>query len=425
MKREENVMSYELLIARRHLRSMRGRKRVSFTAVIAVAGVAIGVAALVIVLSVMNGFSGMIWNRLLGINAHITVRKAYSERIEDYGPLLRTLEAHPEVLGASAFIQAEGSALHKSPGGGVINSGVVARGVDPERLLQTSDLGGHLWAGEVDLAPRKVGGKRANGMVIGRVLADKLGAMLGSEILLMVFPKDMLPTHAPPMRRYVVTGIFNTGYYEFDSGLVFVSLAAARRDLGWDDVVTGVRLRLQDPFAAGRVSRELREVLRQTFPSLFPSSWMSQHGNLYVWIRLEKWFSFLALSLIVIVAGFNIISILTMNVSERRREIGILKTMGATPSSVGRIFTLEGLAIGFTGVLVGDLLGFALCWIQQRYELLRLPGDVYIINALPVEMHGFDFAVISVSAVILCYLFTLLPARDAASLDPVEAIRYE
>jgi lipoprotein-releasing system permease protein len=368
----------------------------------------------------------MIWNRLLGINAHVTVRKAYRARIEDYSALVRTLEEHPEVVGASAFIQSEGFALYKSPGGGVINSGVFVRGVDVERLLRTSDLADHLWAGDrVDLAPRQVEGKRADGIVIGRVLADRLGAMLGSEIYLMIFPKDKLPTQAPPMRRYVVTAIFTTGYYEFDSGLVFISLAAMRRDLGWGDVVTGIRLRLRDPFSAVRVSRELREVLRQTFPSLYPSSWTSEHGNLYVWIRMEKWFSFLALSLIVMVAGFNIISILTMNVSERRREIGILKAMGATPQSVGRIFTLEGLAIGITGVLLGDLVGFVLCWIQQRYAPLKLPGDVYIINALPVEMHFFDFAAISVSAVILCYLFTLLPARDAASLDPVDAIRYE
>ena len=229
----------------------------------------------------------------------------------------------------------------------------------------------------------------------------------------------------PPLRRYRVTGIFNTGYYEFDSALIFISLPAAQRDLGWGDQVTGIRLRLRDPFLADRVSGELREVLRRAYPGFFSSSWMYEHGNLYVWIRMEKWFSFLALSLIVVVAGFNIISIMTMNVAERRREIGILKAMGATPRSIGRIFTLEGLAIGLAGVFLGDLIGFVLCWLQQRYELIKLPGDVYIISALPVEMRLLDFAVISISAVILCYLFTLFPARDAASLDPVEAIRYE
>ena len=176
---------------------------------------------------------------------------------------------------------------------------------------------------------------------------------------------------------------------------------------------------------ADRVGRQLREVLKETYPSLYPSSWMYEHGNLYVWIRMEKWFSCLALSLIVVVAGFNIISILTMTVTERRREIGILKAMGSTPRSIGRIFTLEGLAIGLAGVLLGNVIGVALCWIQQHYAPIKLPGEVYIINALPVQMHLLDFAVISVSAVFLCYLFTRFPARDAASLDPVDAIRYE
>ena len=419
-------MSYEFMIARRHLRSMRGRKRVSFTALIAVVGVGIGVAALVIVLSVMNGFSGMIWDRLLGINPHITVRKAYSERILNYGPLLKALEAHPDVTGVSPFIKSEGFAFRKPPGSEVISSGVMVRGVDAEGLLRTSDLAEHFWAGEMDLAPQTgEGGRKADGIVIGRSLAERLGAILGSEIHLGLAPKEILMGQMPPLRRYMVTGIFNTGYYEFDSALVFISLQAAQRDLGWEDLVTGVRVRLRDPFEADRVGEELREVLRQTFPSLFPTSWMYEHGNLYAWIRLEKWFSFLALSLIVVVAGFNIISILTMTVTERRREIGILKAMGATPRSIGWIFTLEGLSIGLSGVLFGDLVGFVLCWIQRKYQIIRLPGEVYIINALPVEMIPLDFVAISVSAVVLCYFFTRFPARDAASLDPVEAIRYE
>lgn len=418
-------MGYEFLIARRHLQSMRRRKRVSFTAVIAVVGVGIGVAALVIVMSVMNGFSGMIWNRLLGVNAHLTVTKAYDERISDYAPLLKMLESQRDVVAASPYVQAEGFVLRSPPGGGVISSGVVVRGVDPKLLLRTSDLARYFWAGKLDLAPRQVNGKPEDGIVIGRALAEKVGAVLGSEVRVAVFPSDKLPMSFPPLRAYVVTGIFNTGYYEFDSGLVFVSLHAAQRDLGWGNQVTGIRLRLKDPFEADRVGRELREVFKQTYPSLFPSSWMYEHGNLYAWIRLEKWFSFLTLSLIVMVAGFNIVSILTMNVSERRREIGILKAMGATPRSIGRIFTLEGLAIGFSGVLAGDLFGFVLCWVQQHFQLLKLPGDVYIISALPVQMYLSDFAAISVAAVALCYLFTRFPARDAAALDPIEAIRYE
>lgn len=419
-------MKFEHLIAFRHMRAMRRRRRVSLAALIAAVGVSLGVAALVIVLSVMNGFSEMIWDRLLGINAHITVRKAYSGRIEDYQPLMKTLAAHKEVIGASAFIQSEGFVLRKPPWEGVLSSGVLIRGVDQDGFTRTSDITKHLWAGEIDLTRHKAEeGRSVSGLLIGRVLADKLGAMLGSEIRLGILPKEMLMGQMPPLRPYRVTGIFNTGHYEFDSALVFISLRDAQRDLNWEDVVTGIRLRLDDPFSADRVGRELREVLREVDPSVIPSSWMYEHGNLYIWIKLEKWFMFLALSLIVVVASFNIISILTMNVAERRREIGILKTMGVTPRSIGRIFSLEGLTIGCAGVILGNFIGFVLCWVQQQFQPLQLPGDVFIVNALPVEMHLVDFVLISASALFLCYLFTLLPSRDAASFDPVEAIRYE
>ena len=416
-------MTYESFVARRHLRSMRRRKRVSVTSLIAACGVAIGVAALVIVLSVMNGFSGMVWDRLLGVNAHVTVRRAYNQPIEDYAAVVKTLASHPDVVGASPYLQSEGFVLRKPPGGGLVTAGVLVRGLEERGLLQTSEIGDYMWAGEVDLGRQETDDRRPPyGVLIGRSLANRLGVMLRSRIRVAV-PRDMMGQ--PPMRTYLVTGIFNTGYFEFDSALIFVSLESAQRYFGNGDTVSGIRLRLEDPFEADKVGRELREVLKQTHTGLYTSSWMYEHGNLYVWIRMEKWFSFLALSLIVVVAGFNIISILTMNVSERRREIGILKAMGATPKSIARIFTLEGLAIGLFGVALGDVIGFALCWIQYRYELIKLPGEVYIISALPVDMRALDFAVISVSAVILCYLFTRFPARDAAGLDPVEAIRYE
>ena len=415
-------MGYEGVIARRHLRSMRRRKRVAFTAAVAVIGVGLGVATLVIVLSVMNGYSGMIWDRQVGMNPHITVRRPYSQRIGAYEPVLKLLAAHPEVTGVSPFVKSEGFVLGHSG----VKSGVVVRGVDPESLRRTSDIGDHLTHGKMDLSLLEADGRRrAYGMVIGRSLADKLGVGVGDDIRLVVAPKELLMTQMPPFRRYVVTGIFDTGYYEFDSGLVFVSLLAAQRDLGWQNLVTGLYLRLKDPFEADRVSLELREVLSQTYPRLFPTSWMYLHGNLYAWIWLQKWASFVVLSLIVVVAGFNIISILTMNVTERRREIGILMSMGATPRSIGKIFTQEGLIIGACGVCLGDVLGFTLCWIQQRYEPIQLSGEVYFIDALPVAMSAFDFVLISICAVVLCYLFTLLPARNAALLNPVDAIRYE
>ena len=419
-------MNPEFMIARRHFRSLRARRRISFTICIAAVGVALGVSSLVVVMSVMNGYTNMIRERLLGVNAHVTVRRSYRKPIADYGPVLRTLEDQPEVLAASPFIHAEGFVFRKTAAAGVVKSGVLVRGVDPSAFVRTSDVGTYIRDGAIDLGPREETGSRAvHGILLGQVLAQRLDAGPGDDLYLGLVPKDIFGGRGRRWQRYRVTGVFNTGYFEFDSRLVYISLAAARRDLGWQDAVTGIRLRLRDPMAADRLGATFRQLLRETDPGLFASSWTRNFGNFYVLIQLQKWTFFLILSLIVVVAGFNIISILTMNVTDRRREIGILKAIGMTPGRIGRIFTLEGVVVGVSGIALGNLLGFALCWIQERFEVIRVPGEVYFVSSLPVEMRPGDFGLVSLCAVLICYLFSLFPSRDAAALDPVDAIRYE
>ncbi len=419
-------MNPEFMIARRHFRSLRARRRISFTICIAAVGVALGVSSLEIVMSVMNGYANMIRERLLGVNAHVTVRRSYRKPMEDYKPLIRTLEDQPEVLAASPFIHAEGFVFRKPAGAGVVKSGVLVRGVDPSALARTSDIGTYIRDGTIDLRPlAKVGSRAVHGILLGQVLAQRLDAGPGDDLYLGLVPKDVVGGRGRRWQRYRVTGVFNTGYFEFDSRLVYISLAAARRDLGWQDAVTGIRLRLEDPMAAEQLDATFRQLLRETYPGLFASSWTRNFGNFYVLIQLQKWTFFLILSLIVVVAGFNIISILTMNVTDRRREIGILKAMGMIPGRIGRIFTLEGVVVGVTGIATGNLLGFSLCWIQKRFELIRVPGEVYYVSSLPVEMRSEDFGLVSLCAVLICYLFSLFPSRDAAALDPVDAIRYE
>ena len=419
-------MNPEFMIARRHFRSLRARRRISFTICIAAVGVALGVSSLVVVMSVMNGYTNMIRERLLGVNAHVTVRRSYRKPIADYGPVLRTLEDQPEVLAASPFIHAEGFVFRKTAAAGVVKSGVLVRGVDPSAFVRTSDVGTYIRDGAIDLGPREETGSRAvHGILLGQVLAQRLDAGPGDDLYLGLVPKDVFGGRGRRWQRYRVTGVFNTGYFEFDSRLVYISLAAARRDLGWQDAVTGIRLRLRDPMAADRLGATFRQLLRETDPGLFASSWTRNFGNFYVLIQLQKWTFFLILSLIVVVAGFNIISILTMNVTDRRREIGILKAIGMIPGRIGRIFTLEGVVVGVSGIALGNLLGFALCWIQERFEVIRVPGEVYFVSSLPVEMRPGDFGLVSLCAVLICYLFSLFPSRDAAALDPVDAIRYE
>ncbi|MDE3000890.1 MAG: ABC transporter permease [Gemmatimonadota bacterium] len=419
-------MNPEFMIARRHFRSLRARRRISFTISIAAVGVALGVSSLVIVMSVMNGYTNMIRERLLGVNAHVTVRRSYRKPIADYKPVIRALEDRPEVLAASPFIHAEGFVFRKSGRAGVVKSGVLVRGVDPSSFVRTSDIGAYIRDGAIDLGPREKKGSRAvHGILLGQVLAQRLDAGPGDDLYLGLVPEDVFGGSGRRWQRYRVTGIFNTGYFEFDSRLVYISLAAARRDLGWQDAVTGIRLRLRDPMAAERLDATFRQRLSEAHPGLFTSSWTRNFGNFYVLIQLQKWTFFLILSLIVVVAGFNIISILTMNVTDRRREIGILKAMGMIPGRIGRIFTLEGVVVGLAGIAIGNMLGFSLCWIQKRFEVIRVPGEVYYVSSLPVEMRPEDFGLVSLCALLICYLFSLFPSRDAAALDPVDAIRYE
>lgn len=415
-------MAYETLIARRYLRSIRGRGRISVTAWIAVFGVALGVAALVIVLSVMNGFAGVVRDRLLGVNAHITIRKVYGERITDYARVTKAAaQADPAILGASPYVQSEGMLCVRER-----IAGAIIRGVDTASLGTVSDLMHYTDEKALDLKDRMMEDRPVGGMAIGRYLADRLGVEPGGAVFLVVpeFSSSGAPV-TPRYWRFIVTGIFNTGYFEFDSGLVVISIQAAQRILGWGDEASGIRVKVRDPLDADAIADAVRRALRPLDAGLYAASWVRENGNLFVWIRLEKWFSFLALSLIVLVASFNIMSILSMIVMDKRREVGILKAMGATRKSLQRIFTLNGLTIGLSGVALGDLIGFTLCYIQQRYELISLPGDVYIISALPVDMRAADFAAISGAALLICYLMARFPARSAAALEPVEAIRYE
>jgi lipoprotein-releasing system permease protein len=416
-----SVWHLERLLGWRYVRAIRGHGRLRFGAAVASIGVAIGVAALVIVLSVMNGYAETINDRLLSVNAHLLIRRPYTEPFADHARLSAEIASDPHVRSVEPFAQAEGFVLYKPEGDNLRRSGLLVRAMRGEALRSSIQIDRYLITGDSQIEVERKPG--VYGAVIGRHLADRLKAGVGDEIHVSTVPKQLLLGRVPPLRRYLVTGVFATGYYEFDANLAFVPLQALQRDLGWVGRVSGLRVRLIDPFAAEAAASSIRPAIEAEEAGLFVTSWIHEHGNLYVWIRMQKWFSVIALSLIVIVAAFNVLSVMTVSVIERRVDIGILKAMGCGPGRIARVFTLQGIALGATGTALGCALGGFLCWAQLTYRFIGLRGDVYMIDALPVKMVGSDFIIVAALALALCSLFTLLPSRDAGALSVVEALR--
>ncbi len=414
-------MNVELYIAKRHVRAIRSKRRVSVTSGIASLGIGLGVASLIVVLSVMNGFSGLLWERLLSLNPHITIeaRSGLGLKMGEVDP--DSITQIDGVVAVGGYVQIQGYVFRRVPGGGSNQTGVSVLGIEPEALASTSAISDYMWTpGGVDLSVQDTTSRFAQyGVVLGTYLADKLGAVQGSTIRVGFPPSEISTGRTPPMRRYVVTGIFNTGYAEFDAGVALVSLSAAQRDLRMANVVDGYRVRVDDPLRADEIAEELSS----RFPGLRIISWMEQHANLYASIQLEKWSFYLGLCLIVVIAGFNIVSILSMTVSERRRDIGILKAMGLSEGRIARVFSITGVRIGLSGIALGTITGVGACLIQMIFAPLKLPGNVFIVNALPVELRFWDLFVITGVAVLFCYIFALIPARDAARLRPADAIR--
>jgi lipoprotein-releasing system permease protein len=414
-------MTVESFIAKRFVRSIRKRRRVSITSRIATVGIGLGVAALIIVLSVMNGFSGLLWERLLALSPHVTVSAINNPDVPLSSDVVAELGEVEGVTGVAAFVETQGYLFRRIPGGGASQTGVAVLGMSQSGLNKTSSLADYMWAGKLDLSIQDSTGRFAQyGLVLGSFLADKMGAVLGSTIRVGFPPSELGTGRTPPMRRYIVTGIFNTGYAEFDTGVALVSLTAAQRDLQMEGLVAGYRVRLSDPLLAEQAAPMLAEAAGD---NLKASSWMVRHANLYASIQLEKWSFYLGLSLIVVIAGFNIVSILSMAVSEHRRDIGILKAMGLSERRTASVFSRTGVRIGLSGILFGTVVGVGACAVQILFEPFKLPGNVFIVNALPVELRFWDLVAITGAAVGLCYVFALIPARDAARLRPVDAIR--
>ncbi len=412
-------MSYEFFIARRYFKSKRKTGFVSFITYISILGVTIGVAALIIVLSIMNGFESEVRSRFIGFDAHLRLQSFHNQGIQDYSAMLARVEKEPHVLGASPYIIDK--AMIKI---GKNVEGVILKGTDQVRITQVSDLGKNIIYGELDFSEKSTGSEQPlPGIVIGRYLADRLEAYDLNQKVVLISPQGLnFPFTMPRVKQFRLAGIFESGMYEFDNTFAFISIAAAQQLMKMDNEITGIEMKLDDMDKSDQVSRTLNEKLGYPF---YTMTWFELHRNLFSWMKLEKLAMFVILSLIIMVAAFNIISSLIMVVMEKTKEIGILKSMGATTAGIMRIFMFEGLVIGIGGTIAGSLLGYVVCWAQLRYKFFSLPSDIYFIDFLPIQMNMFDFIWIAGAAIGLSFLATIYPAVKAAKLDPVTAIRYE
>ena len=428
---------YEFFVSLRYLKSRRRQGFISLISLISVGGVAVGVMVLIVVLSVMSGFETTLKEKLLGINAHLWVLPQRTGQLAGYRDLAGRIETLPRVTHATPFTAHE---VMLMADGRV--AGTIVRGIDPDERTRTGDFA-RLFEGR-DLAallnpPAAApagagnGGLQAarRGIVLGTELARTLRVETGEQIILnsplgILQPAGILPN----VRGFTVTGTFETGMYEYDAKLALISLDEAQELFDLGEVVHGIEVRVDDIYRVREVATATVALLG---PGVWTRDWMQMNRTLFSALRQERVLMFIILTLIVLVAAFNIISTLVMMVMEKTGAIAILKAMGASNRGIYRIFLIQGLVIGLVGMVIGTVAGLVLAWnlpaiatvIEGWLGIQFFPPDVYVIDQLPVEIRPFDVAAIVVTSVCVSFLATLYPAWNASRLDPVVALRYE
>jgi lipoprotein-releasing system permease protein len=407
-------LPFELHIAWRYLRAKRRQTFISLISLISTLGVAVGVTALIIALALMTGLQGELRSRILGSQAHVYVWKQGG--LADYHAEIAKLKSVDGVTGVAPAIF--GKAIARTSRGDAF---ITFKGIDPALEGSVTDLARSMQKGSVtDLRP--AGDDGPPGILIGADLARDIGAGVGDDVSLTTPEGTLTPMGMiPRTRRFRVAGIFKLGLYEFDSSMGFLSLEQAE-ELRQTDRPELLELRLADVYAAPRVAAEIPDILGTRY---IAEDWADRNQSLFGALWLEKMAISITIGLIVMVAALNIIASLVLLVMEKSRDIAILKTMGASRRSVMIIFMLQGLIIGLVGTAAGAALGYGLAYVLDRYRLIRVPSDVYQVSHVPFTVLPWDFAVVVCTAIVICFVATIYPSRQAARLDPVQALRYE
>ena len=414
------IRPFEFFIGLRYTRAKRRNHFISFISLISMLGIALGVTALITVLSVMNGFEKELRTRILGVASHITITAA-DERLPDWQTLAEQTRKNRHVIGRAPYIMGQGMVVN-----GKEVSGVLVRGISPQDEPQVSDLEKSMVMGHLNnLRPGEFG------IILGRELAWKLDADVGSRISLVIPQGQVTPAGMlPRLKRFTVVGVFEVGMYEFDSGLALIDIDDAARLYELGSNVSGLRLKVDDIYLAPRISREIEMGLS---PEYRVSDWTRDHANFFRALKIEKTVMFIILLLIVAVAAFNIISTLVMVVTDKKADIAILRTLGVSPASITGIFMVQGTIIGVVGTLLGVVGGVALAlnvetivpFLERVFHTTFLAADVYYINELPSDLRWSDVVPIAIASFVMCFLATLYPAWRAAKTEPAEALRYE